>query len=73
MLPYNWGQEDPKDIHLGGILFMDHGWGLILIYNQVSSGATYTIHSKEQIELETEGLEVTLHIYHADNGIYNGK
>ena len=52
---------------------MDHGSGFIRNYNQVGLGAMDTIHSKELFELEAEGMGVTVHSYHADNGIYKSK
>lgn len=36
-------------------------------------GGTDTIHIKEKLELETEGMGVTIHSSHADNRSYKSK
>ena len=52
-LPGSRGKEDPTKIYSGGTVFVDHASSTIIIYDQVSLGASDTIRSKDLYEVWT--------------------
>ena len=54
-------------------VFVDHFSGLSYVHNQLSTGAAETIEAKKAFERYSKAHGVTVHHYHADNGIFATK
>ena len=50
-LPGSRGKKDTTKIYSGSTVFVDHASSTIIIYNQVSLGASDTVRSKELYKL----------------------
>ena len=57
----------------GDTVFIDCATSLVKIYNQVSSGTTDTIRSKELYEMQAADMGIKIKKYYGDNGVYGSK
>ena len=60
-------------MYSGGTVFVDHSSSTIIIYNQVSLGASDNVRSKELYELWAAEHGVSGKFYRGDNGVYKTK
>ena len=67
------GKEDPSKMYSGGTVFVDHASSTIIIYNQVSLGASDTVRSKEIYELWAAKHGVSMKCYRGGNRVYKTK
>ena len=78
-IPHGWiymcifcqkGKDDPIKIFSWGMFFVEHASSTIIIYNQVSLGASYTVRSKELYVLWAAEHRLSAKSYRGDNGVY---
>jgi hypothetical protein len=69
-LAHTYGKEKKRDKLTGGTIFVDHATGHVFIYNQVSARAGETLIDKKKYECFALDSGVSVHTYHADNGIF---
>jgi hypothetical protein len=69
-LAHTYGKEKKRDKLTGGTIFVDHATGHVFIYNQVSARAGETLIDKKKYERFALDSGVSVHTYHADNGIF---
>jgi hypothetical protein len=72
-LARTYGKEKNCDKLIGGAIFVDHATGRVFVYNQVSARAGDTLIGKNKYECLALDSGVSIHTYHADNGIFAKK
>jgi hypothetical protein len=72
-LAHVYGKEKKRDMLTGGTIFVNHATGRVFIYNQVSARAGDTLIGKKKYERLALDSGVSVHTYHADNGIFATK
>jgi hypothetical protein len=70
-LAHTYGKEKKRDKLTGGTIFVDHATGHVFIYTQVSARAGETLIGKKKYERLALDSGVSVHTYHADNGIFS--
>ena len=67
------GRTDSKDMFHGGCIFLDHAFGYIQVWHQVTFSANKTVKDKLFYECDVAKYGVFIQGYHTDNGVFTSK